>query len=322
MNVLLYAATVLIWGTTWIAIYWQVGDVAALVSVFYRFAIAAALFLPLLMLLGVFNKTKLNGANGTIVQRTNRRDHLFFFLQGLCLFSVNFICFYTASQYIISGLVAVIFAMATLFNAFNQWIIWRKKPSLSIYIASLLGLSGLVLLFWQQLISTANVEHIIYGILFSAAGTYCFSLGNMISVRHSQNGIKPWTSNAYGMIYGVGILLVAIQLFGVEWSWDSRPIYIGSLLYLAIPGSIIGFTVYLALVARIGANKAAYTTVLFPVVALTISTFVEGYQWDVMAVMGLVLVMTGVMVSSRGEKLLQWLYNLKGVLSAVKVHAE
>jgi len=314
MNILLYIATVLIWGTTWIAIYWQAGDVATLVSVFYRFAIAAALFLPLLMLLGKFTKIKM--------QQTNKRDHLFFFLQGLCLFSVNFIFFYTASQYIISGLVAVIFAMATLFNVFNQWLIWRKKPPLSIYIASLLGLSGLVLLFWQQLTSTANVEHILYGILFSVAGTYCFSLGNMISMRHSQNGIKPWTSNAYGMIYGVGILLVAIQLFGVEWSWDSRPIYIGSLFYLAIPGSIIGFTVYLALVARIGANKAAYTTVLFPLVALTISTVVEGYQWDLLAFMGLALVVSGVIISSRGEQLWQWLYKLKSVPSVVNVHLE
>jgi drug/metabolite transporter (DMT)-like permease len=196
--------------------------------------------------------------------------------------------------------------MATLFNAFNQWLIWRKKPSLSIYVASIFGLTGLVLLFWQQLESTQHLQQIIYGILFSAAGTYCFSLGNMISMRHTQNGIKPWTGNAYGMIYGVGILLAAIQLFGVEWSWDSRPIYIGSLFYLAIPGSIIGFTVYLLLVARIGANKAAYTTVLFPLVALTISTVVEGYQWDVLAFIGLALVVSGVIVSSRGEQLFHW----------------
>lgn len=298
MNVLLYVSTVLIWGTTWIAIYWQAGDVAPLLSVFYRFAIAAALFLPLLMFLGLINKTK--------VQRTNKRDHLFFFLQGLCLFSINFICFYTASQYIISGLIAVIFAMATLFNVFNQWLIWRKKPSLSIYVASILGLSGLVLLFWKELEYTQNLVSVIYGILFSTAGTYCFSLGNMISIRHTQNGIKPWTSNAYGMIYGVFILLAAIQIFGVEWNWDNRPIYIGSLFYLAIPGSIIGFTVYLALVARIGANKAAYTTVLFPLVALTISTAVEGYKWDMLGFIGLVLVVLGVIICSRAEQLLHW----------------
>jgi len=305
MNILLYIATVLIWGTTWIGIHWQAGDVPALISVFYRFAIAAVLFLPALMLLGK-------------LQVTHRRDHFFFLLQGVCLFSVNFICFYTASQYIISGLISVIFALATLFNAINQWLIWRKKPSASIYLAGVLGLIGLVLLFWQQLQVEHNLQDLLYGIAFSAAGTYCFSLGNMISVRHSNNGIKPWTSNAYGMIYGVGVLLVCIVLSGVEWHWDSSPLYVGSLLYLAIPGSIVGFTVYLALVARIGANQAAYTTVLFPIVALTISIFVDGYALDMMAVMGLVLVMTGVIVSSRGAQLLHWLRCLKMAQSAAK----
>ncbi|WP_158965792.1 DMT family transporter [Paraglaciecola sp. L3A3] len=294
MNTLLYLATVMLWGTTWIAIHWQVGDVTALVSVFYRFAIAGALFLPILFLLGK-------------LQKTDKRDHCFFLLQGACLFSLNFVCFYTASQYIISGLISVIFALATIFNALNQWLIWRDKPTVTIYLAGLLGLSGLVLLFWQQLSVATSIQDLIYGIGFSVAGTYCFSLGNMISVRHSKNGIKPWTSNAYGMIYGVAILLLCIGLSGTQWQWDNRPLYLASLIYLAIPGSIIGFTVYLALVARIGANQAAYTTVLFPIVALTISIFVEGYTLDITAVLGLILVITGVLVSSRGSQLLAWL---------------
>lgn len=311
MNILLYISTVLIWGTTWIAINWQIGEVAAIVSVFYRFLIAGAVFFLLLFLLAVLKNKKVTQPNHQSIPLlsffiTNKQDHLFFFLQGLFLFSVNFICFYTASQYIISGLMAVIFAMATLFNAFNQWLIWRKKPSLSIYVASLFGLSGLVLLFWQQLQIAQSLEHVLYGILFSAAGTYCFSLGNMVSVRHSNKGIKPWTSNAYGMFYGVVILWLAIQLFGVEWQWDDRPIYTASLLYLAIPGSIIGFTTYLLLVARIGANQAAYTTVLFPLVALSISTVLEGYEWDILALTGLIFLMVGVVMSSRGDRLLLW----------------
>jgi drug/metabolite transporter (DMT)-like permease len=297
MNTLLYALVVLIWGTTWIAIHWQGGDVSALMSVFYRFAIAALLFLPLLIILGKLQKTKLG-------------DHLFFFMQGTCLFSINFIFFYTASQYIISGLISVVFALATLFNAINQWLIWRKKPSASIYIAAALGIIGLVLLFWQQVHIEQNMQNLLYGIAFAMAGTYCFSLGNMISVRHNNHGIKPWTSSAYGMIYGVVVLFICILFTKTQWVWDSRPIYIGSLLYLAIPGSIIGFTIYLALVGRIGANQAAYTTVLFPIVALTISVFVEGYTLDSTAVIGLCLVIAGVIVSNRGVKLFQWYKSL------------
>jgi drug/metabolite transporter (DMT)-like permease len=291
MNIALYLSTVLIWGSTWIAIYWQAGDVPSLVSIFYRFAIAGALFLPLLVLLGK-------------IQKTQKKDHLFFFLQGVCLFSFNYICMYNASHYIISGLISVIFAMATLFNAFNQWLIWRKQPSPAIYIAGALGITGLALLFWPQLQNTDNSHDIIWGVLLSMGGTYFFSLGNMISMRNSQQGIHPWTSNAYGMAYAALLMLMIIWLLGIEWRWDSSDSYLWSLLYLAIPGSIIGFTIYLVLLARIGANKAAYTAVLFPVVALTISTFFENYSWDALSVSGLFLVMLGVVVSSRGEQLL------------------
>jgi drug/metabolite transporter (DMT)-like permease len=87
---------------------------------------------------------------------------------------------------------------------------------------------------------------------------------------------------------------------GVEWVWDSRPIYGGTLLYLAIPGSILAFTAYLSLIGRIGADKAVYSTGLFPIVALTISTFVESYRWNTVAVVGLVLILLGVLLALNG----------------------
>jgi drug/metabolite transporter (DMT)-like permease len=290
MTIFLYGVTVLIWGTTWIAISWQGGDVPVLISIFYRFFLASILFLPSLFFFGKLQPTRL-------------RDHGFFVLQGMCLFSFNFICFYTASHTIISGLISVIFAAATLFNAFNQWLIWRKKPATSIYVACILGIVGLFMLFWRQLSEQHNIESF-YGIAYAFAGTYLFSLGNMVSVRNSAQGIKPWTSSAYGMIYGTLILFVIIQLFGIPWHWDSRPVYVASLVYLAIPGSILGFSAYLTLVGRIGASQAAYVTVLFPVVALAISTVIEGYRWDIIALTGLVFVMLGVLLAIKGE---QWL---------------
>lgn len=294
MNSFLYVATVVIWGSTWIAIHWQLGSVDAIVSIFYRFGIAAALFLPLLKLFGK-------------LQVTQRRDHIFFVMQGACLFSVNYLFMYQAGHYIITGLMSVIFALVALFNAFNQWLIWRKKPSGTIYLASVLGLVGLVFLFWRELQISHNVEEVLIGIAFAMAGTYVFSLGNMVSVRNSRQGIKPWTSNAYGMIYGALIVFIGMQLFQVPFQWDDSPYYTASLIFLAIPGSIIAFTMYLVLISRIGASQAAYTGVLFPVVALTFSTFIEDYHWDIYAIIGLALVMLGVVVSSRGEKIFLWL---------------
>jgi drug/metabolite transporter (DMT)-like permease len=288
INIFLYINVVFIWGTTWIALHWQAGDVPIVLSVFYRFALASVLFLPALYVLGKLQKVQL-------------RDHFFFLLQGLCLFSINYLFFYTASLYLVSGLISVIFAAATIFNAFNQWLIWKKKPPVTIYFSSILGVIGLALLFWDQLFLGQYNDDSLIGIAFAVLGTYCFSLGNMISIRHSACGIQPWTSVAYGMIYGALVLLIMVFLSGVDWVWDSRPIYWGTLLYLAIPGSILGFTAYLSLIGRIGADQAVYSTVLFPIVALTISTFVEDYNWSITAVIGLVFILLGVLLALKGN---------------------
>ncbi|WP_432474565.1 DMT family transporter [Amphritea sp. HPY] len=285
MNAFLYLNTVLIWGTTWIAIHWQLGDVPVLASVFYRFAIAASLLLPLLYL-------------SRKVQATSRNDHGFMILQGMCLFSMNFVCFYTAGLTISSGLLSVIFSSATLFNAFNSRLFWGERPTPVVFIAGVIGVFGLGLMFWPELsqpepgrndAGLADLKGIGLGML----GTYLFSLGNMISLRHSKNGLKPLTSNAYAMIYGTLFLAALLAITGTPLMWDNSPRYLGSLFYLAIVGTIIGFTAYLSLVGRIGANKAAYATVMFPVVALSLSTVFEGYQWSLSSITGLILVLSG-----------------------------
>ncbi|MFC6978933.1 DMT family transporter [Microbulbifer taiwanensis] len=162
MNLFLYASTVVLWGTTWIAIHFQLGEVPVLVSAFYRFAIAGALFLPVLILL-----------RG--VQKTGPRDHGFFLLQGGCLFSLNFICFYTASQYIVSGLISVVFSAAILFNALNNRLLWKERAEPGVYLAALLGIAGLVLLFWDSIAGGRFDSDAALGLGLSLLGTYFFS---------------------------------------------------------------------------------------------------------------------------------------------------
>jgi len=284
MNVFLYIATVLIWGTTWLAIYFQLGEVPVNVSVFYRFALAALILLPSLWL-------------GGKLQSTDRSDHLFMVLQGACLFSFNFICFYTATQYISSGLVAVVFSLATLFNALNNRFFWKESIPKTVLIAGVTGTLGLVLLFLPEL-NGSNGEggfshSTLKGFTFACIGTYLFSLGNMISKRHSLKGLKPITSNAYGLCYGTAILVGVLLVTAEPLVVDLRPQYLGALFYLSIFGTIIGFTTYLTLVARLGANKAAYATVMFPVVALLLSSWFEGYHWQISSTFGLGLTILG-----------------------------
>ena len=280
MNLSLYLLTVLIWGTTWIAIKLQMGEVAIVASIAYRFALAAAVLFAVLLLSGR-------------LQKLDRRGQVICLIQGLCLFCINFLCFYTASQWIPSGLIAVIFSTATLWNALNARLFFKQKIAASVLAGGALGLAGLGLLFWPELAGHAASRETLLGIGLSLLGTLCFSAGNLLSSLQQKAGLKPLTTNAWGMLYGalmlVTICLVTGTPFGFEWNVR----YVGTLLYLAIPGSVIGFTAYLTLVGRLGPERAAYCTVLFPVVALNISVFVEGYQWTAPALCGLLLVMLG-----------------------------
>ena len=280
MTAFLYLVTLFAWGTSWIAIALQNGPVDSVVSVFYRFLVASLVLLPVLYFSGR-------------LQKVRRQDHLWFFLQGICLFCFNFICFYVASQYMASGLLSIVFSLAIFFNTINNRIWWGVKPNKAIYGAGLLGITGLVLLFWQELRQTSASSDLLFGIGLSALGTFSFSLGNMITVRHNKNGINPLTSTAYGMTYGAVLLLGILIVTQIPITWDSRPEYLYGLLWSAIIASVVGFTAYLTLVNRIGANQAAYATVVFPVIALGISSVYEGYTWGVLNILGLVLVLFG-----------------------------
>ncbi|MDF3865540.1 DMT family transporter [Pseudomonas denitrificans (nom. rej.)] len=293
MNLSLYLLTVLIWGTTWIAIKLQVGEVAIPLSIAYRFSLAALVLFALLLV-------------SRRLQPLGRRGQAICFAQGLCLFCVNFLCFYTASQWIPSGLVAVVFSTATLWNALNARIFFGQRIAPNVLGGGAFGLAGLALLFWPELSGHQATRETFYGLGLALLGTLCFSAGNLLSSLQQKAGLRPLSTNAWGMLYGSLILLAICLVQGVPLTFDSSPQYVWSLLYLAIPGSVIGFTAYLTLVGRMGPERAAYCTVLFPVVALNVSAFAEGYQWSLPALAGLGLVMVGnVLVFRKPRPVLQ-----------------
>ena len=283
MNALLYISVVVIWGTTWLAIYMQQGVVSVPVSIFWRFAVAAVVMLVVLCSLGR-------------LRRISLRDHLFCMLQGGCVFGFNFVCFYYAAAYISSGLESVIFSMAVLFNAVNSLIFFGQRPHKNLLPAAVLGISGVIALFWHDLVATQLAPSLLLGIGLSALGTFGFSLGNMISTRHQRRGLETLSTNTYAMFYGTVIMGVLALLRGDSFMPEFTLRYLGSLFYLAIFGSVIAFGAYFTLVGRIGASQAAYSTLLFPLVALSLSTIYEGYVWHSNAIIGLVMILLGNLV--------------------------
>ncbi|WP_417453946.1 DMT family transporter [Kiloniella sp.] len=280
MNILLYLGTVLIWGTTWLAIAFQVGTVQVEVSAFYRFALAALAQIIFMLALRKLTWVPI-------------KQHKWFVLQGWCLFCLNFIFFYNAAKYLPSGLIAVVFSLASIFNMINAFIFQQKPPSLRSLIGSCLGVLGVCALFWEDIQLGNGTSFGLVGLLLSIAGTYCFSLGNLVSQHQQKAGRNVLVSNSYALIYGSITLGLWCLFQGYSFDIENSYKYLGALFYLAIPGTVIGFAMYLKLVGQIGAEKAAYSTVLFPIVALSLSTVFEEYIWTETAVLGVVLALGG-----------------------------
>jgi drug/metabolite transporter (DMT)-like permease len=276
----LYVAAVLIWGSTFYAIRFQVGEIDAQVSVAWRFALAALL---------LFGWCRLRG----LPLRFSASQHGWMALQGLMLFCINYILVYWATTRLTSGLIAVIFSTIVLMNISNSALFFRKRVARGMIVGALFGLAGIGLIFRPELMRLDLKSSSLVGMGLALAGTWVASLGNILSARNQMHGLPVIQSNAWGMAYGALILFIALAGQGISPAIPLTAPYLTALLYLALFGSVLAFGAYLTLVGRIGPEKAAYGMVLFPIVALGISTLFEGYRWQVDSALGVALVLLG-----------------------------
>jgi drug/metabolite transporter (DMT)-like permease len=289
-SVSLYLTSVLIWGSTWFAIKFQLGVVAAEVSLAYRFALAAVVLL-------IFCRLTRRGLKYSASQ------HGFIALQGLFLFCSNYLIFYWATELLTSGIVAVLFSTVILMNIVNGAIFMRTRVSVRVVSGASLGIAGIAAIFWSEVSSVENSADTWRGLWMCLIATYFASIGNILSARNQKQGIPVVQTNAWGMAYGAAILTTYALINQVPFNYAPGLSYSVSLIYLSIFGSILAFGSYLTLVGRIGADKAAYSAVLFPVIALGLSTLFEDYQWTLRAIFGLGMVLLGnYIVLTKGRK--------------------
>lgn len=279
-NIGLYLAAVLIWGSTWLAITFQLGVVPPEVSVAYRFAIAS------LMLLAYCRWRGLNLCFST-------GEHGWMALQGLLLFGLNYLCIYQAEGRIHSGLVAVIFSLMVFFNMLGTRLFFGTPLRPATVIGALLGIAGVVLLFLPEIVRAAEAGTTLAGLLFALAGTLSASFGNLAAGRNSARGLPVVQVNAFGMFYGTLLVGGYAVLLGRPFVFDGSLAYVFSLLYLALFGSVLAFGAYLTLLGRIGAARAGYVAVAVPIVALLLSTLFEGLRWQPAMLIGLALCLAG-----------------------------
>ncbi len=280
MNLLFYVSVVLIWGTTWFAILFQLGRVDPLVSIIYRFALAAAVLIVYCLLTGRRMRYPL-------------KDHLFMACLGLFLFFLNYWLFYVAEMSLASGLVAVVFSTMVVWNILFGKVFLGTPVRPTVLLGALMGFAGIAFLFRPELSSFSLSGKGALGLALSLAATVSASLGNIVSARNQMAGIPVVQANAWGMTYGTGLMVMTALLTGKEFTLDVTVPYVTSLIYLALFGSVLAFGMYLTLIGRIGADRAAYTTLLFPVVALGLSFLFEGYRGSPGTLPGVALILAG-----------------------------
>jgi drug/metabolite transporter (DMT)-like permease len=290
-NWFLYSLTVLIWGSTWIAIKYQLGSVDPMASIAHRFALSALLIAVFLLL----RRESL---------RLPARHHPFLLLQGLCLFCINYYFVYHAELVLASGLVAVVFAGIMMANVVNGAIFLGTPVRGGVVVGGLIGLAGMGTVFWPELTAFTLADANFVALLYCLAGTLMASFGNIIAARNKLHQVPLLAGNTWAMAYGAVAMYLAALLSGAAITVDWNPLYLLSLLYLVVFGSVIAFWAYLSLIGNIGADRAGYANLVFPLVALAISTLLEGYHWTLTAVIGLGLVIIGnwLVMRSQGAK--------------------
>lgn len=279
-SAVLYGSTVLIWGTVWFAISFQIGDVSPLTSVFYRIFLSA-------MILVAYCLAKRKNMIFSLA------DHAWMSLQGFTLFSVNYWLFYVTTQYLESGLVSVIFSSIVFMNMLNGAFFLNGRISSQKLVGITVGLTGMALLFYGDLTSLNFDAERVRAVLICLVATYLVSIGNIVSARNQLKGIPVAQSNMYGMIYGSAFILLISLASGNVFTIELTTEYLLSLAYLSLVCTVLAFGCYLTLIGRIGADKAAYATLLFPIVAMVLSTLFENYQWSESAYAGVVLSLLG-----------------------------
>jgi len=280
INLLLYTAVVMIWGSSWIMVSFQVGVVPPEVSVAYRIAIASAL----MFLWAIAERRSL---------RRSIRDHGFMALQGALIFSTNFFLFYSAAAYLTTGIISVVFSTASAMTLAFKTAFMGHRPDRRAIGGAVLGIMGVGILFWPQVAGFALQTGAGLGLLLSIGGTLSFSLGGIVSARNQASGVSGPGCVAWAMAYGALLLCLLALCKGNRFTFDPAAPYVLSLLYLALVSSVLGFAAYFALLKRIDAERAAYATVLFPVVALLLSTLFEAYQWTATAIAGVAVTLAG-----------------------------
>lgn len=279
-NAVLYALAVAIWGSTWLAIKFQLGAVPPVVSVVWRFAIAAAI-------------TLLIAYARRMSPRFSLRQHFWIAVAGVPLFGLSYLCVYAGEQFITSGLMALIYSLIVIWTLLGSRMLFATAISGMAAAAALLGIGGLALVFWPEIVALFQGRGNPFGLELGLVGSMLSAAGALAASHNERNGIAVFPGMGWAMLYGAVASAMFAVLTGQNFSFDWSAGYLASLAWLTLFGSVIAFAAYLTLQSRVGPYRASYSAVVIPVVALILSTLFEHLEWRANMVVGVILCLSG-----------------------------
>lgn len=279
-NLQLFFLCVAIWGSTWLAIKFQLGRVAPELSVAWRFGLAACILALVCRLRGE-------------TLRFAPRTHATLLLFGAFMFCIGYVFVYRAEEHVVSGLVAVGYSASPLLNLLASRIAFGARMPPRVVAGGVLGVIGIVLVFWPEFAQVRGDAQFALGAAFTAIAVASSSVGNVFATRAAAAGLSVWQKMTWGMAYGAALSLLAALALGKPVGFDMSWPYVLSLAYLAVFGSIVAFAGYLTLMARTSAAHAGYIGVMVPVVALAISSMFERFHWQPLTFVGIAIAIAG-----------------------------
>lgn len=283
------AVCTLAWGTTWYAITLQFGVVDPVVSIVYRFALAAAL---------LFAWCALRGERIWLT----RAQHLAAFGVGFSTFTINYTLVYWAEERVTSAVVAVLFAAMAFLNLIGFRIAFGQRSPPLAWAAASLGIAGVALMSWEEIAAANFGARAMTGIAMTIAGVAAAVVGNIYARRGELAGAGIAASTGWAMAYGAAALALIALATGKTWTFDPSWRYVLSLLHLAVSGSVVAFLLYYWLARRRGYGAASYISALVPPVAMLVSSLFEAKVWGALALGGVALVLTGQVLLLRTKR--------------------
>jgi drug/metabolite transporter (DMT)-like permease len=279
-----------IWGSTWIVIRGQLGTVPPQWSVTYRFVIAA---------IAMAAWAAWRGDS----LRIGRKGLLAAAFLGFTQFCINFNAVYLAERHITSGVVATVFALLLIPATLLGWLMLGHRPSRRFALSSLVAVSGIVLLFVHEISEhPADGHQIAIGIGITLIGMLGAAVANVSQARPEIRRFPLFPLLAWSMAWGALIdAVIAFAMTGAP-SFDPRPSYWLGVLYLALLASVLTFSLYYPVVRKIGPAKAAYSSVLVPIIAMGFSTAFEDYRWTPTTISGALLALGGMAAALRRDR--------------------